>query len=122
MAAQLHFAPARYKRGGKPSVRLNIVVKAAGFTATLIISVVIGFVMASAFSAIVVFAQSLFPHRIGMISGVFFGLLFGFGGLGAALIGALADRVGIQTVYQLCAFLPAVGILTLFLPTTEQRH
>lgn len=67
-----------------------------------------------------VFAQSLMPHRIGMISGVFFGLLFGFGGLGAALIGALADRIGIQTVYQLCAFLPAMGLLTVYLPDTKQ--
>ena len=85
-------------------------------TITISLSLVIGFVIASAFSAIVVFAQSLMPHRIGMISGVFFGLLFGFAGLGAALIGILADRIGIQSVYNLCAFLPAMGFLTLFLP------
>lgn len=100
----------------------SLVLPHVGLTATLILSVMIGFVMASAFSAIVVFAQSLFPHRIGMISGVFFGLLFGFGGLGAALIGALADHYGIQTVYQFCAFLPAMGILTFFLPTVENHR
>lgn len=98
----------------------TLILPHVGLAATIGLSLVIGFVMASAFSAIVVFAQSLMPHRIGMISGVFFGLLFGFGGLGAALIGALADRIGIQTVYQLCAFLPAMGLLTVFLPDTKQ--
>jgi FSR family fosmidomycin resistance protein-like MFS transporter len=98
----------------------TLILPHVGLAATIGLSLVIGFVMASAFSAIVVFAQSLMPHRIGMISGVFFGLLFGFGGLGAALIGALADQIGIQTVYQLCAFLPAMGLLTVFLPDTKQ--
>lgn len=92
-----------------------------GLTATIGLSVIIGFVLASAFSAIVVFAQSLMPHRIGMISGVFFGLLFGFGGLGAALIGLVADRTSIEFVYKLCAFLPAMGMLIAFLPETERR-
>lgn len=98
----------------------TLILPHVGLAATIGLSLMIGFVMASAFSAIVVFAQSLMPHRIGMISGVFFGLLFGFGGLGAALIGALADRIGIQTVYQLCAFLPAMGLMTVFLPDTKQ--
>jgi len=86
---------------------------------TVVLSLVIGFIMASAFSAIVVFAQSLVPHRIGMISGVFFGLLFGFGGIGAAIVGALADYSSIEQVYKLCAFLPAMGLLTYFLPETD---
>jgi FSR family fosmidomycin resistance protein-like MFS transporter len=89
-------------------------------TATIALSLLIGFVMASAFSAIVVFAQSLVPHRIGMISGVFFGLLFGFGGLGAALVGFLADLTSIEYVYKLCAFLPVMGLLTAFLPEARQ--
>lgn len=88
---------------------------------TIGLSLVIGFVMASAFSAIVVFAQSLMPHRIGMISGVFFGLLFGFGGLGAAFVGTLADLTSIEYVYNLCAFLPAMGLLTFFLPETRSN-
>lgn len=86
---------------------------------TVVLSLVIGFIMASAFSAIVVFAQSLVPHRIGMISGVFFGLLFGFGGIRAAIVGALADYSSIEQVYKLCAFLPAMGLLTYFLPETD---
>lgn len=90
-------------------------------TATIGLSLLIGFIIASAFSAIVVFAQSLMPHRIGMISGVFFGLLFGFGGLGAAVAGALADLTSIEYVYKLCAFLPAMGLLTIFLPETWRK-
>lgn len=90
-----------------------------GLGLTIALSLLIGFIMASAFSAIVVFAQSLMPHRIGMISGVFFGLLFGFGGTGAAVIGALADVTSIEYVYRLCAFLPAMGLMVIFLPETD---
>jgi FSR family fosmidomycin resistance protein-like MFS transporter len=80
------------------------------------LTIVIGLILASAFSAIVVFAQELMPGRIGMISGLFFGLAFGMGGLGAAILGLIADRMGIVFVYQACAFLPAIGLLTAFLP------
>jgi FSR family fosmidomycin resistance protein-like MFS transporter len=83
---------------------------------TEVLTVVIGLVLASAFSAIVVFAQELVPGRIGTVSGVFFGFAFGAGGLGAALLGQLADATSIQTVFQVCAFLPAIGLLTWFLP------
>ncbi len=83
---------------------------------TSILSVVIGFILASAFSAILVYAQELMPGRIGMVSGLFFGLAFGLGGLGAALLGKLADLTSINFVYQVCAFLPAIGVLTAFLP------
>ena len=69
--------------------------------------VVIGLILASAFSAIVVYAQELVPGRVGLISGVFFGFAFGMGGLGAAVLGQLADVIGIETVYRMCAFLPA---------------
>ena len=86
---------------------------------TAVLSVVIGFILASAFSAIVVYAQELVPGNVGMIAGVFFGLMFGFSGIGAALLGLLADRHGIEYVYTLCSFLPLVGILTVLLPSTK---
>jgi FSR family fosmidomycin resistance protein-like MFS transporter len=87
--------------------------------ATVVLSVIIGLVLASAFSAIVVYAQTLVPHRIGMISGLFFGLAFGLGGLGAALLGVLADSTSVEYVYKLCAYLPLLGALAAFLPNIE---
>ena len=86
---------------------------------TEILTVVIGLILASAFSAIVVFAQELVPGRVGAVSGVFFGLAFGAGGVGAALLGQLADATSIDVVYKVCAFLPAIGLLTVFLPNIE---
>jgi MFS transporter, FSR family, fosmidomycin resistance protein len=83
---------------------------------TGILSVVIGLILASAFSTILVFAQELVPTKVGTISGTFFGLAFGLGGIGAALLGKLADATSIGFVYHVCSFLPAVGILTAFLP------
>jgi FSR family fosmidomycin resistance protein-like MFS transporter len=80
------------------------------------ISVVIGLILASAFPAIVVFAQELVPGKVGMISGLFFGFSFGMGGLGAAALGEVADIAGIDTVYRLCAFLPIIGLLAILLP------
>jgi FSR family fosmidomycin resistance protein-like MFS transporter len=88
---------------------------------TPILTVLIGLVIASAFSAIVVYAQELVPGRVGLISGVFFGFAFGMGGLGAAVMGVLADRTGIETVYRLCAFLPVIGALAAFLPDVDAR-
>ncbi|MCF5053708.1 MFS transporter, partial [Pseudomonas syringae] len=86
---------------------------------TAVLSVAIGFILASAFSAIVVFAQELVPGNVGMIAGIFFGLMFGFSGIGAALLGLLADSHGIAYVYKICSFLPLVGILTILLPSTK---
>jgi len=83
---------------------------------TTVLSIVIGIVLASAFSAILVYAQELIPGKIGLISGLFFGFAFGMGGLGSALLGALADKTSIDFVYHICAFLPLIGILTVFLP------
>ena len=81
----------------------------------------IGLILASAFPAIVVFAQELVPGKVGMISGLFFGFSFGMGGLGAAALGWLADTTSIETVYQICAFLPAIGLLTALLPNIERK-
>ncbi|EGQ0787843.1 MFS transporter, partial [Salmonella enterica] len=83
---------------------------------TGILTVIIGFILASAFSAILVYAQELLPGRIGMVSGLFFGFAFGMGGLGAAVLGLIADHTSIYLVYKICAFLPLLGILTIFLP------
>jgi FSR family fosmidomycin resistance protein-like MFS transporter len=78
--------------------------------------------ISSAFSAIVVFAQELTPNRVGLVSGLFFGLAFGFGGLGAAVLAELADRHGIETVYRLCAYVPLLGILTVMLPNLGRKR
>jgi len=86
---------------------------------TSVLSVIIGLILASAFSAILVYAQELVPGRIGLVSGLFFGLAFGMGGIGAAFLGKLADLASIDFVYHLCAYLPAIGILTAFLPDLE---
>ena len=88
---------------------------------TGVLSVVIGVVIASAFSAILVYAQELVPGRVGMISGLFFGFAFGMGGIGAAVLGQIADKTSIIYVYHLCAYLPAIGLLTGFLPNIEPK-
>lgn len=88
----------------------------AGLLTSAVLTVFIGFIISSATSSIIVFAQELMPHRFGMISGVFFGFAFGIGGLGAAVLGRIADHTGIAFVYQVCALLPAIGLLAVFLP------
>ena len=87
-----------------------------GFATTIVLAFVIGLVMSSSFSAILVYAQDLLPGRVGLVAGVFFGFSFGLGGIGAAALGELADRTSLDTVYAICAFLPAIGLLTVFLP------
>jgi FSR family fosmidomycin resistance protein-like MFS transporter len=87
---------------------------------TSVLSVVIGLILSSAFSAILVYATELLPGNVGMIAGLFFGFAFGMGGLGAALLGELADARGIEYVYRLCAYLPAIGLLTVFLPNLRK--
>ena len=87
---------------------------------TTMLTIVIGLVLASAFSAIIVYAQELVPGRTGVIAGLFFGFAFGMGGLGAAVLGELADHIGIESVYGICAFLPAIGLLAWFLPAIEK--
>jgi FSR family fosmidomycin resistance protein-like MFS transporter len=88
----------------------------ANFNWTIVLVLMIGVVLSSAFSAIVVFAQELMPGRIGMVAGIFFGFAFGIGGIGAALLGALADVRGIDFVFAVTSYLPALGLLTVFLP------
>jgi FSR family fosmidomycin resistance protein-like MFS transporter len=83
--------------------------------------VLIGLILASAFSAILVYATELVPGRVGVIAGLFFGFSFGMGGLGAALLGQLADATSIGFVYKICSFLPAIGLLTFFLPHERPR-
>lgn len=89
---------------------------------TTVLSFVIGFTLASAFSAIVVFAQELLPGRVGMVAGMFFGFSFGMGAVGAALLGRLADHSGIDFVYLVCSFLPLLGMLTIFLPDIRKHQ
>ena len=91
---------------------------------TEILTAIIGLILASAFSAIVVFAQELVPGRIGTVAGVFFGFAFGAGGIGAAMLGQLADTTSIEFVYKVASFLPAIGLLTVFLPNLDpaRRH
>ena len=93
----------------------------AGLFASAVLTVFIGLILSSATSSIIVFAQELVPHRFGMISGVFIGVAFGIGGLGAAVLGKLADHTSIGFVYQVCAFLPALGLLAVLLPKMP-RH
>jgi len=92
-----------------------------GLLWTGILSFVIGLILASAFSAILVFAQELMPGKIGAVSGLFFGFAFGMGGVGAAVLGGVADRHGIEYVYRLCAFLPLLGMTAALLPNIERR-
>ena len=117
-------------RVGRKRVIWFSILGVAPFTMTLpyvdlwwtgILSFVIGLILASAFSAILVFAQELMPGKIGAVSGLFFGLAFGMGGIGAAVLGAVADRHGIEFVYRLCAYLPLLGVTAALLPNIERR-
>jgi FSR family fosmidomycin resistance protein-like MFS transporter len=88
---------------------------------TGVVSALIGLILSSAFSAILVYAQELVPGRVGLIAGLFFGVAFGIGGLGAAGLGWVADLTGIEFVFRVCAFLPAFGLLTAWLPSLPIR-
>ena len=89
---------------------------------TGVLTVIIGVVLASAFSAILVYAQELIPGKVGMVAGLFFGFAFGMGGIGAAVLGELADATSIGYVYKVCSFLPLIGVLTVFLPNVEGKR
>lgn len=88
---------------------------------TVILSAIIGIIIASAFSAILVYATDLLPGKVGLVAGLFFGFAFGMGGIGSAVLGWLADRTSIEFVFRVCAFLPLIGIITGFLPNLEHR-
>jgi FSR family fosmidomycin resistance protein-like MFS transporter len=100
----------------------TLVLPYVGLFWTAALTVIIGFVMSSAFSAIVVFAQELMPGKVGMVAGIFFGLMFGVSGIGAAAMGYIADIRGIGYVYNLCSYLPLLGVLTVLLPHIEQQR
>jgi FSR family fosmidomycin resistance protein-like MFS transporter len=100
-------------------VPFTLVLPYVGLEATIALTVIIGLVISSAFSAIVVYAQELMPGRVGMVSGLFFGFAFGVAGVGAAVLGAIADWTSIEFVYRMVSFLPIVGMLTAFLPNIE---
>jgi MFS transporter, FSR family, fosmidomycin resistance protein len=102
-------------------VPFALVLPYVGLGVTVGLTIIIGLVLSSAFSAIVVYAQELMPGRIGMVSGLFFGLAFGLGGLGAAVLGVIADATSIEFVYHICAFLPLIGLLAAFLPDVEKE-
>lgn len=88
---------------------------------TAILTIPIGVILASAFSAILVYAHELFPGKVGMVSGLFFGFAFGMAGIGSAVLGGIADRTSIEYVYQICAYLPLIGLVTAFLPNIKTR-
>jgi FSR family fosmidomycin resistance protein-like MFS transporter len=92
----------------------------AGFGATIVLSSLAGLILASAFPAIIVYAQDMVPSKVGLVAGLFFGLAFGLGGLGAAVIGMIADATSIEHVFWLCSFLPLIGVLAVFLPDVKQ--
>jgi FSR family fosmidomycin resistance protein-like MFS transporter len=100
----------------------TLILPYAGLWGTAILTVLIGLIMASAFSAILVYAQELMPGRVGMVAGMMFGFSFGLGGLGAAALGQVADWTSIETVYIACSFLPLIGLLTAFLPHVEEKR
>lgn len=91
-------------------------------TFTIILSVLIGLIISSAFSAILVYATELVPGKVGLIAGLFFGLAFGMGGLGSAVLGRLADKTSVEHVFNICAYLPLIGMLTVFLPAIERKN
>jgi len=85
----------------------------------VLLTIPIGLILSSAFSAILVYAQELLPGKVGLVAGLFFGLAFGMGGVGAAVLGELADLTSVELVFRLCAFLPAIGLVTYLLPNLE---
>jgi FSR family fosmidomycin resistance protein-like MFS transporter len=101
---------------------LTLIVPHVGLAWTIVLTIPIGIGLASAFPAIIVYAQELVPGKTGMVSGIFFGLAFGMSGIGAAALGELADLTSIEFVYNVIAWLPAIGLLTVFLPNIETQH
>lgn len=103
------------------SLPFTLMLPYADFTWTVVLSILIGLILSSAFPAIVVFAQELVPGRVGMIAGIFFGFAFGMAGIAAAVLGIAADAHGIEYVYSVCSYLPLLGLLTVFLPSLDRQ-
>ncbi|MEO9336709.1 MFS transporter [Mesorhizobium sp. SB112] len=101
---------------------LTLLLPYVGFVWTGILTVLINLIMASAFASILIYAMELAPNRIGLIGGLFYGLNFGMGGIAAAMLGGMADTIGIEQVYRLCSLLPLAGLLAWFLPRLDDRH
>ncbi len=97
----------------------TLILPHVGLTMTIILAILIGLIISSAFSAILVYATDLIPGKVGLVAGLFFGFAFGMGGIGSAVLGWLADKTSIEYVYQICAYLPLIGIITGFLPNIE---
>jgi FSR family fosmidomycin resistance protein-like MFS transporter len=87
-----------------------------------VLTILINLIMASAFASILIYAMELAPTRVGLVGGLFYGLNFGLAGIAAAILGGLADSIGIESVYRICSFLPLAGLLTWFLPRIEDRR
>src|SRR5690606_12480692 len=104
------------------SAPFTLLLPHAGLLWTGILAAVIGLVLSSAFSAILVYAQELIPGKVGMISGLFYGFSFGMAGIGSAFLGALADHTSIGFIFQVCAFLPLIGLAAAFLPRVRERY
>ncbi|MBS0250178.1 MAG: MFS transporter [Proteobacteria bacterium] len=104
------------------SLPFSLALPYADLTWTVLLSIIIGLIMSSAFPAIVVFAQELIPGRVGMISGIFFGAAFGIAGIAAAVLGIVADARGVSYVYEICSYLPLLGLLTVFLPGERTEY
>jgi FSR family fosmidomycin resistance protein-like MFS transporter len=100
----------------------TLVLPFANLAGTIVLSVFIGIILASAFSAILVYAQDLLPGKVGLVAGLFFGFAFGIAGIGSALLGRLADHTSMEYVYRVCSFLPLIGLVTMFLPDLDTRH
>jgi FSR family fosmidomycin resistance protein-like MFS transporter len=103
-------------------VPFSLALPYADFNWTIILSMLIGLILSSAFPAIVVFAQELVPGRVGMISGIFFGAAFGMAGIAAAVLGLVADARGVDYVFEICSYLPLLGLLTAFLPAMDRQQ
>jgi FSR family fosmidomycin resistance protein-like MFS transporter len=100
----------------------TLVLPFANLPWTIVLSMFIGIILASAFSAILVYAQDLLPGKVGLVAGLFFGFAFGIAGIGSALLGRLADHTSMEYVYRVCSFLPLIGLVTMFLPDLDTRR
>ena len=100
----------------------TLILPYAGLFWTIALAILIGVIMACAFSAILVYATDLVPGRVGLIAGLFFGFMFGIAGIGSALLGWLADEISIEFVFKVCAYLPLIGMITIFLPSVSHKR